>query len=275
MDKKKQLLHIEDASFRFKKNAKPIFQNVDLTLNEGDIFTLLGPNGAGKSTLLNCISGIYPLSHGNIFIDGAPLVSYSPEQLALVMAYVPQVQNQLIGHLVRDYVVMGRAPYIKLMKPPSSCDYEKADQALEQMGISRLAGKSVRELSGGERQLVQIARALVQETKIILMDEPTNHLDYGNQLRILQIINDLAQKGFLIILTTHMPDHAILLGGKAGILIAGDRIIFGASEEIVTAESLSRIYDFPLHLIYVEELNRTACIAGKIKPIEPGGTNDV
>lgn len=151
------------------------------------------------------------------------------------------------------------------MRTPSSDDYKKADNAIAQMQISHLAHKPYGNLSGGERQLAQIARALVQESKIILMDEPTNHLDYGNQLRILKIVVELARQGYIIIMTTHMPDHAILLDGTVGIMYPGGSMIVGHVKDVIQEQSLASLYDTDLRIVYIEELSRTACIAGNIR----------
>ena len=185
--------------------------------------------------------------------------------IAKVLGYVPQVHIPTFAYSIRDYVVMGRAPHMGLLNVPREAEYEKVDTVLEQMGIEHLADKLYTQISGGERQQVQIARVLVQESEIILLDEPTNHLDYGNQFKILQIISDLAKKGLTILMTTHMPDHAILLGGKVGILDREGHMIVGAAETIISEESLKNIYNTQLHLIYIEQIKRMTCVAGNIK----------
>lgn len=257
-------LSVQDATYGYQKSS-PVFQNVNLSLCAGDILTILGPNGAGKSTLLNCMINMFPLWSGEIKVTGKDIRSYPVEELALEIAYVPQIQSISHRFTVRDYVLMGRAPHIGQIRAPSGEDYSKADEALEQMNIQHLAEKSCTNLSGGERQQAQIARALVQEAKIILMDEPTNHLDYGNQLRILRRIAALAEAGITIVLTTHMPDHAILLDGYTGILYPGGEMKVGLTSEVVEADSLGALYGTDMHLVYIEELGRTACVAGNIR----------
>ena len=257
-------IFVQQATFGYKKD-KPVFQDVDISLLPGDILSILGPNGAGKTTLLNCILNMFPLQQGSIHINGKQPREYSIEQFALEVAYVPQIQSSSLQYTVRDYVVMGRAPHLGLMQTPGSEDYTKADNVIAQMNCSHLSSKSFGNLSGGERQQVQIARALVQESKIILMDEPTNHLDYGNQLRILKIIVALAEQGYTIILTTHMPDHAILLDGYTGILQPGGTMIVGHTKDVIREQSLTELYDTDLHMIYIEKLGRSACIAGNIR----------
>jgi len=262
------ILSVKNAAFGYQKSS-PVFQNINLSLFNGDILTILGPNGAGKSTLLNCMINMFPLWSGEINVNGKNIRSYSVEELALEIAYVPQIHMITHRFTVRDYVMMGRAPHIGQIRTPSNEDFAQVDEALEQMNIQHLSQKSCINLSGGERQQAQIARALVQEAKIILMDEPTNHLDYGNQLRILSRIAQLAEAGITIILTTHVPDHAILLDGYTGILYPGGEMEVGPTHEVVDADSLGNLYGTDMHLVYIDEVGRTACVAGNIRQKPP------
>ena len=214
---------------------------------------------------VNCLSNLLTPLRGNILLKGKDIAHIPINEIAKVLGYVPQVHIPTFAYSIRDYVVMGRAPHMGLLSVPGETEYEKVDTVLKQMGIEHLADKLYTQISGGERQQVQIARVLVQESEIILFDEPTNHLDYGNQLKILQIISDLAKKGLTILMTTHMPDHAILLGGKVGILDRDGHMLVGAAETIISEESLKNIYNTQLHLIYIEQLKRMTCVAGNIK----------
>ncbi|MDR3599802.1 MAG: ABC transporter ATP-binding protein [Desulfosporosinus sp.] len=260
----KPILEVNKLAFSYT-NHQETFSDISLRLDKGDIFTILGANGAGKSTLLNCLSNLLTPLRGNILLKGRDITHIPINEIAKVLGYVPQVHIPTFAYSIRDYVVMGRAPHMGLLSVPREAEYEKVDTVLEQMGIEHLADKLYTQISGGERQQVQIARVLVQESEIILFDEPTNHLDYGNQLKILQIIADLAKKGLTILMTTHMPDHAILLGGKVGILDREGHMLVGAAETIISEESLKNIYNTQLHLIYIEQLKRMTCVAGNIK----------
>jgi len=213
---------------------------------------------------VNCLSNLLTPLRGNILLKGKDIAHIPINEIAKVLGYVPQVHIPTFAYSIRDYVVMGRAPHMGLLSVPGETEYEKVDTVLKQMGIEHLADKLYTQISGGERQQVQIARVLVQESEIILFDEPTNHLDYGNQLKILQIISDLAKKGLTILMTTHMPDHAILLGGKVGILDRDGHMLVGAAETIISEESLKNIYNTQLHLIYIEQIKRMTCVAGNI-----------
>ena len=257
------LLRAENLSFAYDKEN--IFSQVSFSLQKGEIFTILGSNGAGKSTLLNCVSNLLTPAAGQVFLDGQPIASIPLRTVAQKIGYVPQMGLPSFSYTVRDYVVMGRAPYLGILHVPGPEEYEKVDAVLEKMSISYLADKIFTQISGGERQQVQIARALVQEPEIILLDEPTNHLDYGNQIKVLQIIRDLARDGISVVLTTHMPDHAILLDGTVGILDREGHMTVGPAQQIISEESLQRLYQTDLHLLYLEPLGRVACLAGNLR----------
>jgi iron complex transport system ATP-binding protein len=184
----------------------------------------------------------------------------NPRETARSLAFVPQVHQSVFDFPVQDYLVMGRAPYIDIGSPPSEKDYHVVDQVMERLGVQALAAKSYNELSGGERQQVQIGRALVQEAEIIMLDEPTNHLDFGNQLKILQLLDELRLEGRTVVMTTHMPDHAILLGGRVCIMDSGGKILVGSPDEMITKESMDRLYNSRFSIIYTESLGRKICV---------------
>lgn len=252
-------LSVENASFQYDA-SRLLFHNLNFQLYPSEILTILGPNGAGKSTLLDCISGINKLLSGNIKIDGTNLLQYSRKMLAQKISYVTQNHTQTHEFVVRDYVVMGRAPYINLYCNPTERDYKMVYEVLEQLGISYLANKIYTQLSGGERQQVMIARSLVQQAKIIILDEPTNHLDYGNQLKVLRQIKNLAQKGYSVIWTTHVPDHALMLNGRVAILERNGSWEIGTATELITENRMTELYGTKICQTYVEKAEREACI---------------
>lgn len=252
-------LNIENASFQYS-SSRVLFHNLNLQLYPGETLTILGPNGAGKSTLLDCIGGIRRLLSGNIKIDGKELMHYSRKTLAQKISYVPQNQARTYDFVVREYVAMGRAPYINVWSNPSAQDYQLVDEALAQLGIAHLANKIYTQLSGGECQQVMIARSLVQQAKIIILDEPTNHLDYGNQLKVLRQIKHLAQNGYSLIWTTHMPDHALMLNGRVAILEKNGSWQTGQATELITEARMTELYGTKICQTYVEKAEREACI---------------
>ena len=258
-------IEVDHLSFSYDK-SKNIISDINFRLKKGEIFVILGSNGAGKTTLLNCVSNMLKPDSGTIRIKGKEITEYSVGNLATVVGYVPQITVPAFSYTCRDYIVMGRAPHMSLMRVPGRAEYAVADAVMEQMNITYLADKSYGNISGGERQQVQIARVLAQEPEIVILDEPANHLDYGNQLKIMQIIYDLAnKKGLTVILTSHNPDHSIILDGTVGILDKDGHLTVGNAADTVTEDSLKQLYDTDLHLVYIEKVNRMACVSGSLR----------
>lgn len=257
------IIEVRDASFQYHVGF-PVFEHVSLSVERGQIMTLLGPNGAGKSTLLNCIAGLAAPTSGEVLVDGRPVGSMSPKQVARRIAYVPQSIKPTYGYSVREYMVMGAAPRIGMFETPGADEYERVERAIEALDLGNLADRTVAHLSGGERQRVAIARAIVQDPAAILFDEPTSALDYGNQIRVLRTAAELLGRGYAIVMTTHNPDHPILLGGQVAILDHTGRLTVGPVDETVTEERLSELYGIPLRLVNVPEVDRLACLSGKL-----------
>ncbi|MDR3216874.1 MAG: ABC transporter ATP-binding protein [Clostridiaceae bacterium] len=245
----------EALSFAYRKSG-PIFENVSFSVDKGEILTLLGVNGAGKSTLLNCIATLLTPKSGEIFLCGKSTKNMSVKEVARVIGYVPQVHNFAYAYTVREFVVMGRTPYIGAFATPRKEDYTKAEAAISMIGIEGLMSKAVTELSGGEKQQVSIARAIAQESTVIMLDEPTAHLDYGNQARTIRLVKKLSEDGYTIILTTHIPDHPIMLGGRVAVLEKGGTLTVGEPETLLTEERLSSLYGMPIRLIKEDSILR-------------------
>lgn len=263
------LVEVNNLAFGYR-NDKLLFHNVSFTLDQGSVLSILGPNGAGKSTLLNCLANLLTPQSGEIKLKGKRLNEMKLVEVAQILGYVPQIHTPAYAYTVREFAVMGRAPYLGLFQRPSPEDYYLVDEVLKDLGIAHLSDRPYTELSGGERQLVTIARAIVQQPDIIMLDEPTAHLDYGNQLQIVKLIRKLANKGFAIIMTTHTPDHAILLDDQVGVLDYNGELTVGASEEILTEERLRKLYRSDLYLVYVEEVGRKVCVSGSLDSQEDG-----
>ncbi|BAE82924.1 ABC transporter ATP-binding protein [Desulfitobacterium hafniense] len=254
------LLEVNQAAFAYP-SGKTVFKDVNFTISPGQILSIIGPNGAGKSTLLNCIAGFNTLDRGNIRIEGIPLPKMNRKAIARYIGYVPQIHNPAYGYSIRDFVVMGRAPYISTFRMPGREDFAKADAAIAAMGISHLAQRPYTDVSGGERQQATIARVIVQEPQIIMLDEPTSALDFGNQLRTVRMIKELAGRGYAIIMTTHNPDQAMMLEGQVGILEKNGRFSVGKAQEIINEETLTELYQTEVKIPYVEQISRNACLA--------------
>lgn len=254
------IYQVENLHFKYPDSNRRVLDGVSLNLNEGEIMSILGPNGAGKSTLLNCMANLINPISGSIKLCGKDISKQPVKEVAGTISYVPQNHTPAFGYSVFNFVLMGCAPNIGIFQKPGEEEQQRAMEALKELNIEHLADKPYTEISGGERQQATIARAIVQRPKAILFDEPTAHLDYGNQLRTLRLIKQMAEKGYAVIITTHNPDHAILLGGTAAILDREGHLKIGKSEEIITEDCLKKVYNTDLKLMYIEELNRMACI---------------
>ena len=226
----------------FGYRDREIGHGVDLALRGGEVLALLGPNGAGKTTLFKTMLGLLPVKAGEILLDGRPLSGWSRRERALRIAYVPQAHAAPFPFTVRDLVLMGRAAHLSAFALPGGRDHAIADAALENLGIAKLADVPATEISGGERQLALIARALAQEASIVVMDEPTASLDYGNQMRLLARIRGLAAEGLAIVLSTHNPDHALQSADRVALLKDGALAALGVTRETLTADALKTLY---------------------------------
>lgn len=253
------ILEVNNLSYHYY-NSRTIFHDVSFNLDKGEVLSILGTNGAGKSTLLNCIANLFKPDTGEIFLNGKPMSSMHMCDIAKIIGYVPQIHTPAYAYTVREFTVMGRTPYIGAFSKPSAEDYRLADEALERMNILHLRDKAYTEISGGERQQVTIARVITQQPQLILLDEPTAHLDYGNQYRTVQMVKQLADEGYALIMTTHNPDHAIILNGKVAILNRDGILGVGQAAETLNKETLSQLYGLNIKTVFDEDAQRNVCI---------------
>jgi iron complex transport system ATP-binding protein len=239
--------------------ARRVGTGIDLTLGEGEALCLLGPNGCGKSTLFKTLLGLIPALGGRVELDGEDMTQRARADIARRIAYVPQAQAAAFPFSVREMVLMGRAARLGLLASPSRADHEIADAALARLGIAHLATRIFTEISGGERQMALIARALTQEANIVVMDEPTASLDFGNQVRVLEQIRALSTSGHSVIFATHDPDHAFLCADRVALMHEGHMLALGAPEETITAERLKTIYGVEVVVATLPETGRRVC----------------
>ncbi|MEN6291147.1 MAG: ABC transporter ATP-binding protein [Methanobacterium sp.] len=258
-----KILEINHGGFSYNQKEN-IFNDVNLSLENGDVLCILGPNGTGKSTLIKCMNGLLKLNSGNILINNQNIHSLNKNDLAKIIGYIPQSHNSTFAFSVFDVVLMGRAPHLSLTSIPGDKHYKIAEEALKSLGISHLTDKTYTEISGGERQMVLIARVLAQQPQILLLDEPTSHLDFGNQIRTLDVINKLAENGLSVIMTSHFPDHAFLSSNKVAIMNGGTIMEMGTPESVITEENMRRAYNIDVKIMEVDE-HRKACIPMPIK----------
>jgi iron complex transport system ATP-binding protein len=217
-------------------------RDISLTLDPGEVLCLLGPNGAGKTTLFRTLLGLQRPLGGTVLIDELPLAGLKPVEIARRMAYVPQAHVTEFSFTVLDVVLMGRTARLKPFASPGPADERIARQRLDDLGIPDLADADYTRISGGQRQLALIARALAQGAPILVLDEPTASLDFGNQTMVLGRIRALAAEGYGIVLSTHDPDHALLVASRVAVIADGGLRAMGAPHEVVTAQMLSAIY---------------------------------
>ena len=221
---------------------QPLIGQINFELKAGQICCLLGANGAGKSTFLKTLLGLQPALAGEILLFDQPLSSYAKTQLAQTVAYVPQAHQNLFPFLVQDMVLMGRTPYLKWNQTPKAQDLELAHNALAQLEISYLSQRYYHQLSGGEKQLVLIARAIAQQARVLIMDEPTASLDFGNQIRLLEKIKQLQQQNIALIISTHNPQQAHFLAENVVLLDKQRGFQQGSRDELLTLENLAQLY---------------------------------
>ncbi|HHT47048.1 MAG TPA: ABC transporter ATP-binding protein [Firmicutes bacterium] len=201
------MIEIQNASFAYGKEQ--VFNNINLEIKKGEIFCLFGPNGCGKSTLIQCMLGILKLTKGMIMLEGKNVAQLRPFEIARKLSYIPQSHEKPFPFKVMDIVLMGRASYTGIFSLPDAEDEAIALDALEQVGMHRFKDKPYTQLSGGETQLVLVARALAQKTPVLVMDEPTSHLDFRNELRFLETVAQLVKTaGLTVVMATHFPNHA-------------------------------------------------------------------
>jgi iron complex transport system ATP-binding protein len=245
-------LKLEARNLDFGYRGRRVGSGVSLTLEAGEVVCLLGPNGSGKTTLVRTLLGLLPPQGGRVMVDGRELAALRRGVAARLVSYVPQAHAAFFPFTVRDMVLMGRTAHLGPFASPGKRDVEAAMAALERMRIVPLADAIYTHLSGGERQLALIARALAQEARLIVMDEPTANLDFGNQVRVIEHIRALAASGIGVLLSTHDPDHVFLCGHRAAMLYGGRLVRMGAPGEVIEPGILREIYGVDVELAQIE-----------------------
>jgi iron complex transport system ATP-binding protein len=229
--------------------TRPLVRDLSFTLAAGEAIAVLGKNGSGKTTLFRTLLGLVTPLRGNVRADATPVSQLTPEAIARVIAYVPQTNSAALGLSVIEVVEMARAPHLAWYARPRARDREIAMNALAELNMADFAERPIDQLSGGERQLVLIARALAAEAPIILMDEPTANLDFGNQFTLLDEIAKLKARGLAVMFTTHAPDHALRIADRTLTLNRDGVAEIGPTADILTAARLSALYDMPIALV--------------------------
>ena len=239
-------LSVRDLTFAYKKT--PVLSGVSFDAESGELLAILGPNGVGKTTLFRCILGEQKRYAGTIELDGTNVRTLSARETAHRVAYIPQTHAMSFRFPVRDVVLMGTSHTLSPLASPGKAQERIASEALEKLGIGALSDRSFDTLSGGEQQLCYVARALAQQARILLMDEPTSSLDYGNQLRVLDVVKNLAGDGYTVLLSTHNPQHALWYADRVLALHQGSVAALGTVNETLTPALLNTLYGTRVNL---------------------------
>jgi iron complex transport system ATP-binding protein len=243
--------HITVKGVSFGYTKKTVLRDIDLDIASGEIVTLLGPNGCGKSTLIKLMLGLYRPGQGSIHLDGVDISRLDSKTIARMIAYVPQIHRSSFPYTVMDIVLMGRIPHKTFFFRYSKKDIDIAGDAMGRLSISHLAERPYTELSGGERQLAVVARAIAQGAKTLIMDEPATGLDYGNQLRLLEEIIRLSREGYTFIKSTHSPEHALWVADRAVMIKNGAIMADGKCDHIINSENLFHLYNARVNVMWI------------------------
>ncbi len=246
------------------QNDIPVLSGIDLDIKEGSLLTVLGRNGAGKSTLFSCLLGLRKGYEGEIKLYGREVKDLREKDIASVVGYVPQTNTPGFDFTVFEYVLTGCCVNLGLFSQPGRQEERAAETAMEKLGIEHLAQRSITELSGGERQQAAIARAIASNPKLVIFDEPTAHLDFSHQMEVLRIIKTLTEKGFSAVISTHDPNHSLILGGEVALFDNCGKLSYGTSTEMLTEEKLNSVYGGDIKIRYMEEFKRNVCVYPKL-----------
>lgn len=246
------LLSLRQVTFSYGAGQLAALREIDFDVLPGTVNAILGPNGAGKSTLLHVVLGQLPPLRGEVLLDGRPLSSYSRRALSRTMGLVPQREYVPFDYPVLDFVLLGRTPHLGFLETPRQLDTDAALGSLRQLGLQEAWNRPVTALSGGEYQLVLIARALAQSPRVLLLDEPTSHLDLGNKKRVLRILRALADQQITILFTTHDPDSASAISDNIVLMRDGSILREGPLQQVFTTENLCLAYATPLRVIQAD-----------------------
>ena len=233
-------IEIENLSFSY--GERNVLKNISFRSEYGEFLSVLGPNGVGKSTLFRCMLGLLTPSNGSTRIDGTDISQMDAVRLSRHIAYIPQSHNPVFNFSVFDMVLMGTTAQLGKFSSPGKAQEEQAEAAMDRLGILHLKDRGYSNISGGERQLVLIARAIAQQAKILVMDEPSANLDFGNRIRVMQTVKDLTKDGYAVIQSTHDPDQAYMYSDRILAMYDGQVLAWGTPQETINNDIISTLY---------------------------------
>jgi iron complex transport system ATP-binding protein len=241
---------VDIQNLGFAYGEAMILHDITMAVGPHEVFGIVGPNAAGKTTLLRCVERVLTPMTGTIRIDGRDLKTLSARDVSRRAASVPQSHTPAFPYTVQDIVLMGRNPHLGAASQPGPHDVLVAQEAMDELGIRAIAARPYTQLSGGQLQLVLLARALTQEAQVLLLDEPTAHLDFRNRHLVLSTIRDLAiRRGLAVIMTVHDPNDAMQYADRVGLVSEGGLIALGTPQEVLTADNLGRLYGMPIEVL--------------------------
>ena len=257
-------MSIEVQNLSFSYGDRPVLHDISFRVEKGEFLSILGPNGVGKSTLFRCVLGLLSGYTGQVLVDGADSRSFTVREAAKHIAYIPQSSHPIFNYSVFDIVLMGRTSGLSTFRSPKKQDAELCRWALEKVGIPHLSDRCFHRLSGGEQQLVLIARALVQKAPILMLDEPTASLDFGNQLLVLEQCRKLAREGYTVIQTTHNPEQSYQYSDRILTLQHGRVLAEGTPKEVLTEKTIRALYGVEVDVVSLRDDRARICLPANI-----------
>jgi iron complex transport system ATP-binding protein len=245
------LLKFDQVLFGYPLTDQPVMKDFNLNIESGTVTAILGPNGAGKTTLLHLALGWLKPQKGNILLNQHPLGSYTRRALGQWIGLVPQSEHVSFEYSLLEFVLLGRAPYLSSLAMPEQADCEIAIDVLQRVGLAEMQNRSILSLSGGERQLVLVARALAQQPHLLLLDEPTSHLDLSNKGKLVYLLRELSGRGVTIVFTTHEPEVASALATHLVLMKEGRVLKTGKLADVFTDQDLTYLYQLPVSVVDV------------------------
>lgn len=253
-------MSIEVQKLSFSYGDRQVLQDISFRVEQGEFLSILGPNGVGKSTLFRCVLGLLSGYTGTVLVGGADARTLSVREMAKRIAYIPQSSRPVFNFSVEDIVLMGASSSLTPFQSPGKQALERCRWAMEKVGISRLSERCFHRLSGGEQQLVLIARALVQNAPILMLDEPTANLDFGNQLLVLEQARALAREGYTVIQTTHHPEQSYMFSDRILAIQNGRVLTQGAPAEVLTEQTMAALYGVNVNVVSLYHDRARICI---------------